>query len=626
MAGRVPATRAASGAGRLTLVRPGFSQSGDEHSSVLSRKGSVRAEDVPTHIKPSRKLPHIVETNELKSVRFPLLKVAQRFGTNYCRDVLLRLTGRFDEQEAAVRVRKIFEDLGGLWIKVGQLIAMRNDIYSDAVCLELTRLQSSTVGFPLEQVRASIRADLGAEIEDIFDHFDQQPFAAASISQVHFARLAGKPETVCVKVLRPDAERTFMRDIKAIDRAFKLMNFFGFGRHFFLEDALYELDIMVQEELDFRYEASNMRRMRKTLKRHSIHVPRVHRKHSGRHVLVTDYVDGQLMADFIDLGRTDPKAQKRWCAENNVNLRKVATKLFLSALRQLFEDNLFHADIHPGNIILLRDSRVCLIDFGTIGTSSKSFLINYRSSLAALASKDFDKAADVTMQMTISPPSIDHIAPLRKQLVRLYREWDSRSSLDGEDYHDRSMANAGSASGKVMAKFGVQLTWEFMKISRTWATLDASISHLYPDADYMELFRKYFSGSTRRARKLENIVPRTARIANSVASSMVEYEAIIGPAIRKKAIYSSAAGHTSERIAMSLVAFLKMVKWLLYVALVGGLLVFLDTFIALESKFEHRIAYLIEEHGYITIGLVILFIPIMIRFLRQAINNLSPRD
>jgi ubiquinone biosynthesis protein len=591
---------------------------------------TVPPELIPTPIIKHKERPPIVVADEHAVPRFPLLRMIRKFGGHLVNNLRLRLIAQYDEDAAAVRLREVFEELGGLWIKVGQLIAMRNDVFSDAVCRELSRLHSRAVGFPFEKVRESIRQDLGAEIEDIFEDFEEAPFAAASISQVHFATLPNRSARVCVKVLRPDAAHSFMRDLGAIKRLVGIFGTLGIGRHLHLDEALYELDLMVREELDFRYEASNMRRMRKTLRQHSIYVPRVFLDHSGRNTLVTEYVDGVLMTDFIETDRRDPSAQARWCAINEVNPEKVAKTLFYSSMRQLFEDNLFHADIHPGNILLLRENKVALIDFGTIGRSGRGFLATYRQSLSALAEQDFAKAADITMQLTITPPSIDRIKQLRTDLIRLYREWDGRSHLAGVGYHERSMAAAGSASGKVMTRHNVQLSWDFMRISRTWATLDASIGHLYPDADYMSLFRGYFKRSSRRSRQIKNVIPRTARLVNNVSKSVSEYENLLGPALRRRLIYTSAAGQMSERFALSLIAFLKLIKWTVYILLIGGALALFDRhyseIVWLEQHLIRDFFDFVHQFGFFDLAIGLTFIVIIVYHVGQAIAKLNPKN
>jgi ubiquinone biosynthesis protein len=134
------------------------------------------------------------------------------------------------------------------------------------------------------------------------------------------------------------------------------------------EELLAELTQIVREEIDYRYEISNLKRMRKSLRAHRIYVPRVFENLSSPRVLVMEFIQGALMVDFIALNQSEPERVSAWARENHIDPEKVGHRLYLSFLRQLFEDDLLHGDLHPGNIILLRNSNIAFIDLGTIGT------------------------------------------------------------------------------------------------------------------------------------------------------------------------------------------------------------------------------------------------------------------
>jgi ubiquinone biosynthesis protein len=486
-----------------------------------------------------------------------------------------RATGRFDRAAEARRLREVFEELGGLWIKIGQLASMRSDVFSEEVCLELSKLQHQAVGFPLSIVEDILEQEYGSDPGEVFQYFSDEPIAAASISQVHLALLREPSVVVAVKVRRPNAERSFLRDLSHIKQLVGILGFFGIGEHLHLEEALWELEQMVREELDFRYEAANTRRMRKSLKRHNVYVPRVFHKVSNRHVLVTEYIDGLLMSDYIRIGRSDPKRVKAWCLANNVDPDKVGRRLFRSALRQIFEDNLFHADIHPGNIILLRDSRFALIDFGTIGSCEQDLLTNYRTCLSALAQKDFGKAAEVMLRLTIAPPSLGDVKNLRRDLVRSYREWESRTHLTGVGYHERSLGAAGSDAGKIMTRYRVTLSWAFMRINRTWSTMDASLSFLMPDSNYVELFNDYFESARRRRMAPRKILRRAANAAGQISAKMDEYGYALDQLVRRQQLYSTIIGSTSERIVRAVTTFLRFIRFVLTLGFIASLVSFI---------------------------------------------------
>lgn len=506
--------------------------------------------------------------------RFPFLRILGGFGRHLLGGWFDRMTGRSDPDAEAVRLRELFERLGGLWIKIGQLASLRTDVFSEPTCRELAKLQHRAVGFPLSTVEDILRQEYGSDLDSIFQYFSEEPIAAASISQVHLALMREPNVVVAVKVRRPAAERSFLRDLKHIKRLIGIVDFFGIGEHLHLDDALWELEHMVREELDFRYEAANTKRMRKSLKPHGVYVPRVFRQISTRHVLVTEYIDGVLMSDFIRVGSTDPKRVQRWCQVNNVDPEKVGKRLFRTVLRQILEDNLFHADVHPGNIILLRDSKFVLIDFGTIGFCERELLSNYKISLQAMAEKDFGKAAEVMLRLAIAPPSLGDIKSLRRDLVRTYRDWEGRTHLTGVSYYERSLGAAGAEAGRIMTRYRVTLSWTFMRVNRTWSTMDASLNYLIPSANYIELFSSYFTSARRRHLAPRRVLNGVVSTVGRIASRVDEYNMALEQLVRRQQLYSTIIGSTSERIVRAITTFLRFIRFVLGFAFFAGLVSF----------------------------------------------------
>src|SRR6516165_2556839 len=170
------------------------------------------------------------------------------------------------------------------------------------------------------------------------------------------------------------------------------------------EEMLWELDQIVAEEIDYRFEASNMRRMRKSLWPHRVYVPKVFPSYCTKQVLVTEFIDGVLMTDYIRMLGDDPQRCAAWCAENKIRPRLVARRLYNSLLRQLLEDNLFHGDPHPGNIMLLRNSRIALIDFGTVGSMEREYHQKFGLLFKAMAGQDYAKSADLLLLLSGALP------------------------------------------------------------------------------------------------------------------------------------------------------------------------------------------------------------------------------
>lgn len=510
--------------------------------------------------------------------QFPFWRMVRVFAAYHWTTLRRRLAGGDDPDERAIRLRQAFEELGGLWIKIGQLLSLRTDVFSAAVCRELSHLQHRAIGFPYEDARRILRDELGVEVEEIFSEFHAQPLAAASISQVHLARLRSNGALVAVKVRRPEAEEAFQRDLRHIGGLIRLLNLLRLAPHIHLSDALWELEQMVKEELDFRYEAANTRRMRKSLQDHGIYVPKVFLEQCSRNVLTTEYVGGVLMSDYIRVEIEDPARVARWRAVNSVDPRKVGKRLLLSIMRQLLEDNLFHADIHPGNILLLRDSRFAFIDFGVIGTCEREFLANYKMSLLAMAQKDFSKAADLTLRFAIAPPALGQIKALRLELVRSFRCWESRSYLTGLGYHERSLSSAGMDSGRIMARYQVQLSWEFMRISRTWGTLDASLNYLIPSANYVNLFKSYFKDMKRRRYVGGRAVQGALSAVQGFVQTVEEAKTTLEPGLRRQALVGSAIGSFSERALQVVAMLFRFLRMGVVITMVFVGLLFIDLY------------------------------------------------
>jgi ubiquinone biosynthesis protein len=415
------------------------------------------------------------------------------------RGLWLRITGRKGRQaEQARRLRLLFDELGGFWIKVGQLMSLRSDLFSAELCEELSMLQDRANGFPFDTASRIAEDELGAPLSQVFDSFEEMPFAAASIGQIHKAHLRYEDVWVAVKVQRPFVAQVTADEMILLRRIVGFLEALSIRPHARWRDGYWELDHILQEEVDYRFEASNIRRIRKTLRRHNIFVPKVFDRYSSRRLLVMEFVEGALMADYLQLLKTDPDRLAAWLVENNVDQQRVAHQLCLSLLRQTLEDNLYHGDLHPGNIILLRDSRIALIDCGTVGFLELEYLEKFRLFIRSLVELDYDKAADMVFLLSASLPIRD-LERAKEDLVRALRAWGSRTFVQQLPYEEKSVANAWQECNKVYLRYKCTFAWEVLRILRAITTLDASLMHLYPEANYTILGRQYFRQALRRS-------------------------------------------------------------------------------------------------------------------------------
>ncbi|MBI4861523.1 MAG: AarF/ABC1/UbiB kinase family protein [Candidatus Riflebacteria bacterium] len=410
--------------------------------------------------------------------------------------------GTLDAAGAGTLVRETFEQLGGVWIKLGQLIALRHDLLPGPFCLEVGRLHDEVKSFPGHEARRIIEEDLGRPLESVFSEFDDRPVAAASIGQCHKARLRGSGELVAVKVQRPEAASLFRSDMALVGRLFWFLQQFSGLSHFGWGDVWRELESIVEEELDYRFELAALQRVRRKLKRHrKIYAPRPYPRRSSRRVLVMEYIDGVFMTDYLSVLEKEPARLKRWLRTNRVVPRTVGHNLLVSYNRQLLEDHLFHGDLHPGNIVLLKKNWVCLIDFGTVGHIDVEFLQDYQEAMAALSSRNYDRAVDLAIKsFEALPPDID-LVEVKTKMVQVYREWDERTRIKGIPHGKKSLNNLGEELGQVLSKYRLTANWAFLRVNRAGTTLDVSLQKLLPKINYPKEMQQYLREAAERMAK-----------------------------------------------------------------------------------------------------------------------------
>ena len=251
------------------------------------------------------------------------------------------------------RLTRAILELGGLFIKVGQLISILTNFLPAAFRAELEQLQDSVPARPIDEVRARIRKELGGSPEELFTEFDPVPIASASLAQVHVARMPDGRK-VAVKVQHADIEEVSRIDLVILSRVFELVQLVVRIRG--MEEYPDDIAQMIREELDFRLEARNIDTLTANFARTpDIHFPVVVRERSSQRVLTTEFVEGAKVTDHEAL------------AAMGVDRPALARKILIAACQMIFVDGVFHADPHPGNIIVHADGSFTMVDLGAIG-------------------------------------------------------------------------------------------------------------------------------------------------------------------------------------------------------------------------------------------------------------------
>ncbi|WP_156864510.1 ABC1 kinase family protein [Casimicrobium huifangae] len=291
--------------------------------------------------------------------------------------------------EPPVQVRLAMEELGPTFVKLGQVLAGRADLFGPEWIAEFEKLHSHVPALPLDALRPQLLEDLGAEPEAVFARFEIEPLAAASIAQVHRAALADGTEVI-VKIRRPGIETTIESDLRLLARLAAMADAqMPALRPYRPQQLVRELARSLKRELDLAAECHNAERMAKNLAAlPDIVIPRVHWAYTKKRINVQDFIVGVAGSD---LARLDAEGFDRTL---------LAKRGAHAVLKMIVEDGFFHADPHPGNVFYLPVNRVAFIDFGMVGRLSERRREELLQLLLGLVERQPQAVADVLMDWT----------------------------------------------------------------------------------------------------------------------------------------------------------------------------------------------------------------------------------
>ncbi|NQT89433.1 phosphotransferase, partial [bacterium] len=264
--------------------------------------------------------------------------------------------GPLDRQSLAYRLTRVMEELGPTFVRLGQVLSSRPDLLDEEFIREFERLQDQVAPFPTEQARATVARELGRPVEEAFAWFDDEPIASGSLAQVHRATLPGGGDVV-VKIKRPGIERVVLTDLSLLrsvgDYAERHMPEL---RVFQPRVVLEELERTMRRELDFVTEAANTTRFTEALEpADGARCPQVYWDLTTSDVLTLERLQGVRISDLDAIDAA------------GIDRPRLARRLADVFLKQYLDMGIFHADPHPGNLLVLRDGTVGIIDFGMVG-------------------------------------------------------------------------------------------------------------------------------------------------------------------------------------------------------------------------------------------------------------------
>ena len=343
-----------------------------------------------------------------------------------------------------VRMRLALERLGGAWVKLGQMLALRFDLLPAAYCDELFKLLNEVKPFPYAQVSEIVRQELGAPPEQVFRAFAPEPFAAASIGQVHRAVLPGG-QPVAVKVQRPRIRQILQTDIAlmyATGRILDWTHLFGATRSRAVID---EFARWTADELDYLVEARQATQLSEQARGERLEkIARVYRAYTTSRVLTSELIEGIPLIDVLSAVRRRDEAYLAAFAAGGYDLRRLVLHLDWNMLNQVFVFGCFHADLHPANLYVLPGNAIGYVDFGAVGQlpdAVRESLTRYGWLLFRL---DVEEAVRELMRW-LAPTSASDAALARQQLVRIHQAF--LYDLTAPPRTDRSPAPPGQDDG-----------------------------------------------------------------------------------------------------------------------------------------------------------------------------------
>jgi ubiquinone biosynthesis protein len=399
------------------------------------------------------------------------------------------------------RVRRALEDLGPSFIKLGQLMSTRGDIFPPEYIDELIKLQDQVPPVPFKDIRRLVEAESGQPLDQLFDRIDSECMAAASVAQVHTAHLKSG-EKVAVKVIRPGIHKRIRNDIQLMYFfAGKIEKKFDFGRVLGINNLVKEFERTIFSELDMLTEAGHIERFTQSFEgNREIYIPKVYWQYTSKSVLVMEYISGIKMDNVAEIQRQglDPK--------------EVAMIGLRSFSRQLMAAGIFHADPHPGNTIVMYDGRVSLVDFGIVGYLDEETMLQIAHLFLGYSEHDYDMVMEAFESAGLINPETMNLKSFRHDLKEMSEPFYGRSlkTISVKEVYNQVM--------RLIFKYRIRMPRNLLLLLKTFIQTESLGKILGSDASLLEVTRPYARKLLKRgydAQKLLKNVERDVKAAGN---------------------------------------------------------------------------------------------------------------
>jgi ubiquinone biosynthesis protein len=413
-------------------------------------------------------------------------------------DVLQR---RSSVERRAARLRAVFEDLGGSFLKLAQQLSIRVDMLPYAYCAELSKMLDRVPAFPTPEAIAIIERNLGRPLGDVFEVFDPEPIGSASLACVYQAELKSG-ERVAVKVRRPGIGPLIAADLRALDWLLVVGETLTIippdvGRRF-TED----FRTILFNEMNFRAEAryTDLFRRRAAKRKKDVTAPKVYFQYCTEEVMVSEFVSGVWMWELLAaVDRNDQEFLSR-VAEIGIEPKALASKLVVIMLRESQEELFFHADPHPANLVIMPNNKVCFIDFGAIGRFSTATRKIFRELRYHMSKGDIGRIVNTALSLAGPLPPMD-IDKVRNEMEKIYSDWVYAMNSRDAEWWEKSTGQAWLRFLEVARQYSLPASYESITYFRTSFSYDSIITRLNRDIDIVKEFETYAREAGKEARE-----------------------------------------------------------------------------------------------------------------------------
>lgn len=416
--------------------------------------------------------------------------------------VRIRYKGKEIKGTRAERLRMAIEELGPTFIKIGQILSLRPDLLPEDFIVELSKLQERVKPVPFEEIKDVIEKEFKMSISDIFPVFEKQPHATASLAQVHRAKIKEGVEVV-VKVQRPKARNMIESDFSIIRRIAEMLEKrFNVVKEFDVVGKIEEIGKNLLEELDFIKEGKSIERFKNYFKNdENVIIPSVYREYTTGRVLTMERVEG---INIKDIDRV------------SISSKEIARRIADFFFTQIFDYGYFHADPHPGNIMLSPDGRIILLDFGLIGRIDETSRDILSALLIAIVEKDVNKTVEIFLNLGVigKETDIGEIKEAIKDLMDRYY---------GIPLSRISIKRVANEIFDITRRYKMKMPRNFVLLAKSLSTLEGVIHQVYPEFEIIECLKVYAFKLLERRYNLEAVLRKTEEIVSSYGKFLEKF-------------------------------------------------------------------------------------------------------